>query len=211
MLDAVVRALRHGRHADALSTLDAALASPLPPDLEGRARGMRAQALFALGRLNDAKLEVRHAMRVARALQDQTGLDQLRGLNGQIYAALAAEAEQARLRAESAAQDTLTLDQLLAAATTDDERAHAWVLKARTAPDTAWVQGALERVDGLACGVKPRVILRLELAERDPERRAHWLEQARALADRAEEFQLLAAVAQTARRLGVQLSPPRFA
>jgi hypothetical protein len=211
VLEAVVRALRHGRHEDALALLDTGLASPQPPETEGRARGMRAQALLSLGRLQDAKLEVRHAMRIARALGDQAGLDQLRALNGQIYGALAAEAEQARLRAESAAQDTQSLDTLLAAATTDDERAHAWVLKARTATELSWVRDALTTVDALDCGVKPRVILRLELAERDATGRADWLEQARALADAAGEFQLLAAVAQTARRLGVQLAPPRFA
>ena len=92
-----VSAMERGDAEAALPVLEEALLDTnVPPPVRARVLGLNAQALLMLGRLDHAKMAVREALRAARELGDARGLQQLRGLNGQIYAALAQHAEQQR-------------------------------------------------------------------------------------------------------------------
>lgn len=186
----------------------------LSPAHQGPALGMHAQALFLLGRLQEAKPVLRGAMRIAKARGDLPGLEALRGLNAQLYAQLQEEAEQTRLAAEEAGRMAIPLEQLLAQAKTPQEACVAVVAKANAlagAGDPDAVGLALEgweRADKLAPGfVRERVLARLCQAKANPAQAEAYLNAARELADKNSEPQLLAAVMQAARAQSVVFAP----
>ena len=175
---------------------------------------MHAQALFLLGRLQEAKPVLRAAMRTAKSRGDLPGLEALRGLNAQLYAQLQEEAEQTRLAAEEAGRMAIPLEQLLAQAKTPQEACMAVIAKANAlagAGDSGAVGLALEgweRADKLAPGfVRERVLARLCQAKANPAQAETYLNAARDLADRNSEPQLLAAVVQAARAQAVVFAP----
>ncbi len=213
-LDRAVAALRHGRADQAEAILAAVDPETLPPAHQGPALGMRAQALFQLGRLQEAKPVLRAAMRVAKSRGDLPGLEALRGLNAQLYAKLQEEAEQTRLAAEEAGRMAIPLEQLLAQAKTPQEACTAVIAKANAlagAGDPDAVDLALqgwERADKLPDGfVRERVLARLCQAKANPLQAETYLTAARDLADKNSEPQLLAAVIQAARGQSIVFAP----
>ena len=213
-LDRAVAALRHGRADQAEAILAALDVDTLPPAHQGPALGMHAQALFLLGRLQDAKPVLRAAMRTAKSRGDLPGLEALRGLNAQLYAQLQEEAEQTRLAAEEAGRLAIPLEQLLAQATTPQEACTAVIAKANAlagAGDPGAVGLALEgweRADKLPQSfVRERVLARLCQAKANPAQAEAYLNAARDLADKNSEPQLLAAVVQAAKAQAVVFAP----
>ncbi len=213
-LDKAVAALRHGRADQAEAILAAVDPATLPPAHQGPALGMRAQALFQLGRLQEAKPVLRAAMRIAKSRGDLPGLEALRGLNSQLYAQLQEQAEQTRLAAEEAGRMAIPLEQLLAQAKSPEEACLAVVAKANAlagAGDPDAVTLALEgweRADALPPGfVRERVLARLCQAKANPAQAEHYLNAAREIADKNSEPQLLAAVVQAAKQSSVVFAP----
>lgn len=215
-LDEAVAALRGERFGEALVTLDDALvASALPEAARARALGMRAQALFGLGQLDQAKDALVVALRAARARGDAEGVTQLRGLNQAIYAALAHRSEQARLAEEEAARLALSLEALLESAQSPEERVMALIRKANQAadegvPDPPLARRAVTEADALPRGIREQVLARLCLARSCPQEAARWLDDARDRADDADEPNLVGAVASAARAMGVRFAERVF-
>ncbi|MCK6520715.1 hypothetical protein L6R49_04660 [Myxococcota bacterium] len=216
LLDRAVEALRGEHHGEALLALDAALtADALPPAARARALGMRAQALLGAGQLDLARETLVMALRAARALGDAEGVTQLRGLNQTIYAALAHREEQARLAAEEAARLQETLESLLEAAQSPEERVMALIRKANQAadhgaPDLPLARRAVAEADTLPQGIREQVLARLCLARSCPEEALAWLEDARDRADDADEPNLVGAVASAARAMGLRFAERVF-
>ncbi|MCK6514643.1 hypothetical protein L6R46_06265 [Myxococcota bacterium] len=215
-LDEPVEALREERFGEALFILDVVLmGDSLPEPARARALGMRAQALLGLGQLDRAKETLVLALRAARALGDAEGVTQLRGLNQAIYAALAHKSEQTRLAAEEAALLEASLESLLAAAQSPQERVMALIRKANQAaehnrPDVPLARRALEEADALPHGIREQVLARLCLARTSPQEAARWLSDARDRADEADEPNLIGAVASAARAMGVRFAERVF-
>jgi hypothetical protein len=216
LLNHAVDALRGERHGEALLALDAALSGDaLPPGARARALGMRAQALLGAGQLDLAKDTLILALRAARALGDAEGVTQLRALNQSIYAALAHRDEQARLAAEEATRLQESLESLLAAAQSPEERVMALIRKANQAadhdaPDLPLARRAVAEADALPGGIREQVLARLCLARSCPEEAPRWLEDARDRADDADEPNLVDAVAGAARAMGVRFAERVF-
>ncbi|MEY3211332.1 MAG: hypothetical protein RIT28_1813 [Pseudomonadota bacterium] len=215
-LDDAVAALRGERFGEALVLLDAALmANTMPEPARARALGMRAQALFGLGQLDAAKDALVLALRAARTLGDAEGVTQLRGLNQTIYAALAHRSEQTRLAAEEAALLQESLERLIEAAQSPQERVMAVIRKANQAadlgePDVPLARRAVTEADALPQGIREQVLARLCLARACPEEAARWLDDARDRADDADEPNLIGAVASAARAMGVRFAERVF-
>jgi hypothetical protein len=215
-LQAAVQSMERQQPEEALPALEAALEDPqTPPEVAARVMGLRAQALLMLERLNDAKLQCRDALRAARTLNDTRGLQQLRGLNGQIYAALAHAAEQRRLHDEERAAMGRSLEELLGEATDDAARAMVYIRRASFLADEGDdVQARASATEGLrraetAGGVRERVLALLCMARVDRHQAERCIRAAHAVADEAEEAQLIAAIARAARAEGVDLFSPR--
>lgn len=210
-----VAALERGDAEAALPVLEEALLDTnVPPPVRARVLGLNAQALLMLGRLDQSKMAVREALRAARALGDARGLQQLRGLNGQIYAALAQHAEQRRLRDEERAEMGRSLEALLGDANDDAARAMVFIRRASFRADEGDEAGALaDAEEGLrrareAGGTREKVLGLLCLARVARERAGSLIREAHQVADAAEEAQLIFAIARAARAEGVDLSPP---
>lgn len=205
--DAAVAALRGGRPEEALGPLEAVLAAAPPPALEARAHGLHGQALLGCGRVEEARAAVQRAMRLARARGDASGLEALRALNGQVYAELARRDEQRRLAEAEAAELAAPLPELLAQAQTEEERVMVLVRKASALPPAEGLPLAEEAAAaaGPTLSVRARVLSLLALARCDPQRAPGALERAMALADEADEAQLVAAIVAAGRAAGVDL------
>jgi len=211
-LQAAVLAMERGDAATALPTLSAALVDPgLQPEIRARVMGLRAQALLMTGELEQAKVQVREALKAVRQLGDTRGLEQLRGLNGQIYAALAQAAQQARLHDEERAAMALSLEELLAQAPNDAARAMVFVRRSTFLADEGDDEAALEAaLEGLrrsrsSGGPREKVLALLALARLQRHRAEALLKEAHRVADDAEEAQLIAAIARAARSEGIGL------
>lgn len=207
-LDQAVRALRTGRWGRGRELLEVLLAEPQPPTVEGPLRGMLAQALLELDRCEEAKDELRHALRIAKALGDQKAIDQLRALNGRVYAQLAHEREQARLAQAQQAELQRPLDELLARASTPAERCTVLLGKANAELDLDLALRAREEAEH--AGPREQVLARLCLARLQPRRAEAMLREAHRIADTHEEPQLVAAIAQAARAAGVDFATHLF-
>lgn len=192
--------LQRGEAAGALAALDA-LGSQTGPD-EARRLAWRAQALRALGRAEEGAREVIAAIRVAKALGDAPAVAELRALHADLARSVAAlRAAEAGARADQAlaAQDDADLD-------ADARLRKALVLHA--AGDVAAAARLARAVAAEAAGPKEQVLARLALARIEGDATA--LHEAHALADAADDQNLLTAVAQTARQLGLALAAPEF-
>ncbi len=207
-----VLAMERGEAETALPTLTAALVVPeLQPGIRARVMGLRAQALLMTGQLEEAKKQVREALKAVRTLGDTRGLEQLRGLNGQIYAALAQAAQQARLHDEERAAMALSLEELLAQAPDDAARAMVFVRRSTFLADEGDDEAALEAaLEGLrrsqsSGGPREKVLSLLALARLQRHRAEDLLREAEQVADDAEEAQLIAAIARAARAEGIVL------
>jgi len=156
----------------------------------GPVAGLLAQAVFEQGRAEEARDLCRGAMRIAKAAGDLRGLEQLRALNGRIYARLAEHTLE-----DSPPPELDGVDLLLHRA------------QQTQGPEAAALAGeALAQ----ASTVRDRVLSRLALVRAEPERAEEHLREAHRDADEHEEPQLIAAIAKAARRAGVDFGTHRF-
>jgi tetratricopeptide (TPR) repeat protein len=214
---AAVEALRDRQPGEALVCLDDALAGGLAPELEARARGMRAQALLLLGRPEEARDAVNAAIRAARALGDSEGVQQLRALSGQIHAALAGEAAREQGRKESARVAATPLRELLDPEAPPLEQAMSLLKKADAEIDAGrpgagafLAARALDLARAHGEGVREQVYALLTLVRARPEQAEALLAEAWEIADRGDNQAMVTAVAQAARSAGVPLAPHIF-
>ena len=191
----MVAALRQGRPEDVLrdapSTLEAVADEPL---LTARVHAWLAQAHLATGDLVEASRAARAAITAAKAGGDTAGVEQLRGLLGQITLARQAAATQANepppLPDTPVARASAALD-----AGRNDE-GEALALTARAAA----------QADGDA---REEVLALLALA-RVPHRTREALLAARDVADDSDDMNLVTAVAHAADAAGLPFPPKVF-
>ncbi len=212
--------LRAGDHAGVLVAA-AMLPLPLPPAQLGRVEAWRAQALRALGRVEEADRAVLEAIRAAKADGDAEAVRQLRELQSSIVASLAAKRHADAARAADARLAVLEDDVLLADCGDEAARADALLRRANARSDAGRVEDAasdLARASALAerAGeVRPRVLVllaqaRLTRVTGDEAGAAVHILAAHALADASDDMNLVTAVAQAARAAGVRLGRPTF-
>ena len=218
MTDASLRegyaALVAGDPSGALAVLDA-LAPTGRSGFDARLSGYRAQALEALGRLEEAERAAADAVRIARMAQDGDGLAAFRMVHQRVLGGLAA----VRLGEQERVRDAVLVDQDEEAGIADLEggaRA-AWLLRRAGAlldagrPDDA--RAACRRAFGEAAAAgdpREQVFALLTELRIDPEGPLLKLARAHAIADRADDMNLITAVAKAARALGVRLPTPEF-
>ncbi len=197
-LAATYTALLAGKHEDVLAT-------PLPPEgTAERARllAWRAQSLRALGRPRAGAMELIQAIRITKALGESQATEELRALHAELSRSVAAleAADKARLADASLVDtpaDALDSDTLLRKA-----QAHADAGDDVSAIHVSRL--ALER----AADARAKVLAHLALARFTREPGA--VHAAHAVADHADDPNLVTAVAQAARALGVKLRGPSF-
>ena len=199
-LAAAYAALQAGNAAEALGLLKA-LPTPDPAD-QARAHAWRAQALRALGRAEEGAREVIAALRIAKARGDADGVAALRALPTDIARSVA----RLRTAEEGQRRDQALLDIDDAALDTDGRLRRAFALLAAGRKREA--STLVRRVAIEATELRDQVLSRLALARVDDDDAA--LHEAHALADEADDHNLLTAVAQTARQLGKSLRRPEF-
>lgn len=207
-------ALRAGDAAGALAALDGV--KPTTPANQARVAAWRAQALRTLGRVDDAERAVAEAVRLAKAAGDVDGVKQLRELQASILASLAATRTAESERAKDAALADTAMLALLSGAADGAERAARLVRKAGALLDG----GRRDEARRVACiavdearaadAPRERVLALLALARIDPDHAAARILDAHAVADAANDENLVTAVAHAARAAGVRLPPPEF-
>lgn len=203
---ALMRAWEHlkaRRWADAVAALPDAH-EPERPGAMARLHAFRAQAHYELGRMTDAEREVTAAARWARAEPKQPGLASVRELRTRILASLAAQQTADRERAADASLADRPDDALLA----EPDGAALLIRKAHALADggrRAEAYATAARVWSTpGAPLRERVLAALTLARCDDDPRA-WLHAAHAAADRADDQNLIAAVARAARIAQVTL------
>ncbi len=197
-LAAIYAALLAGRHEEVL-------AAPMPPGGSAdraRLHAWRAQSLRALGRPREGAMELIHAIRITKMLGDSQATAELRILHADVSRSVAAlDTAEAARRADALLVDTpadaLDSDTLL-------RKAQAHVDAGDDVSAIHMSRLALDR----AADPRAQVLAHLALARftRDPE----WVHAAHAVADAADDQNLLTAVAQAARALSVRLRGPSF-
>lgn len=212
-----VAALRAGRPAQAVERLrpvwedpDLAAAEDLR-DVRARVGSLLSQALLEAGHPAEAEHFCRDAIRLLRSLRDRQGLDEVRGLQDRIVAALAQDAEQIARRAEQERIAATPLAELLPGAEDDAARADILVKKAHALGDVgkpeeaaALAREALVLARGLD-DVRIEVLAHLALGRADPEHATEHHHAAYHRAERADEFNLVSTVAAAAKSAGVTL------
>lgn len=214
-IHAAYTALREGRFQDALDALDA-LALADRPGAQGRVHAFRAQALEGLGRVEEAERQAADAVRFARKAGEDEGVAAVRALHQRLLQGLAAKKAAA---AESAADAPLadTPDEVLLARTEDAAaRAALLVRKANALVDAGRRDEAVSVIHlavswaRRASDPREEVFARLCEVRATPGEAARILAEAHAVADTADDFNLITAVARAARAAGVRLAPPTF-
>lgn len=204
-------ALQAGQWAQVLTHLEGVTyADPL---LMARVFAWRAQSLDALGRRTEAEAAILAAIRSAKAGGDADGVRALREVQARILASLAAEQVAEAERAKDRALVDQPIAEVLSGAT-GGERAARLVRLA----NGLWEVGrheearqrAMEACTEARAAHDPReeVLARLSLARMDtpaPHILAAW-----AVADQANDPNLITAVAHAAKAAGVRLVAPGF-
>jgi len=211
-------ALCAGDHAGVLARVDA-LPDGLAPGERGRAEAWRAQALRALGRVEEADRAVIAAIRAAKADGDVEGVRQLRELQASVVASLAAQRHAEAARAADAVLAEMDDATVLAGANDEAARADALLRRANARTDAARIDDAaadLARAQAHAEASgdpRARVLVRLALARVAVARGADpgaLVREAHVLADASDDMNLVTAVARAARAAGVVLVAPGF-
>lgn len=212
-----VETLRARRFVEACEALlevasapDLAAAADLV-DVRARATTLLAQAMLGAGDLDAALPWLDEAERLLGGLGDRDGLAEVRALRRQRDDALADRARKAQAAERLARLAETPLDALRARAPSPHALLELLVQKANAEveagrPDAA---AAIAR-EGLDLAlrldsVRGEVLARLTLARAEPSSAAEQLEQAWRRAERADEFNLVGAVARAAELAGVAL------
>jgi hypothetical protein len=220
-LAAGVAALRQQRWSDAEAQLrpvyqDAELAAAADlSDVRARVCSLYAQAALEAGALDEADAACRQALRLLRLLRDKAGLDEVRALQDRVVAALVERREQeARLAEQRRVAETPT-DELLAEATTPEQRMELLVKRAdalgavqRAAEGVALASEALDLATRHA-DTRWTVLAHLSLLRLRPSHAQQHLWAAHACAEAASEFNLVSMVARAAELSGTALPVQR--
>jgi hypothetical protein len=180
-------------------------------DIRARVASLYAQALFETGDVHGADKVCRQAIRLVRKLRDKEGLQQVRSLQDRIVGTLAHDAEAAARLAEQQRVASTPLDELVASASTDEERVAVLVRKATAHCDVGELdEGGLLAQRGLDDATVLghatwQVMARLALARARPSEALEHLVAARQTADEASEFNLISTIARAADVCGVEL------
>jgi tetratricopeptide (TPR) repeat protein len=213
-----IEALRQGDHELAIAAFSIALATDLTESLAARATSLRSQSHMLHGDLSAAMVDWREAWRLVSVLQDPVGEKALKGLRAQIGQARAAKNAQQTQQAQSKNRLKANLEEQLAQLeSTEDklnllvETANAYIDCGQGQVGLTHAQSALEQAD-LAISPHPRiqVLARLCLLRVMPERAEELLEAALEIADDANEPQLVAAVARSAKSTGYEFKALDF-
>lgn len=212
-------ALRGGRHAAALALLDG-LSFPDRPAAAARVASFRAQALDGLGRLPEAERAAAASVRLARAAGDDDGVATTRALHARLLASLAATESATRARAADVPLADTPDDLLLASAAEGtpgtSPRAAILIRKANALADAQRTDEALrtarraEEEARLAGDPRETVFALLCQLRVAPADATPLLHRAHAVADAADDMNLITAVARAARAAGVVLAAPGF-
>ena len=199
-LHAAYARLRSGDHAAALELIEAM--GDLSAEEAARVHAWRGQALRALGRPAEGARAVIDAIRAARAVGDAEAVETLRALHAELAAsAAAAQAAESGRRADawlvSAADDSFDADTLI-------RKAGALHDAQQFAAAAACLDLAAER------STSPREAVLVRLARARLTRDPAEVYAAHALAEAADDQNLITAVAHAARALGVRFAPPSF-
>lgn len=210
---AAFEALRREAWAEALAHAEA-ISAPDRPALAARAAAYRAQALRELGRLEDAERAAADAVQLAKRAGDTSGVSQLRVLHASILQGVTAT----RLAAQEQARDAPladTADEVLLAPHRGPDRAAALVRKACALADAGRRDEALAAAarageEAHRTGTPREEVLALLCAARVADDPAASIHAAHAVADAADDMNLVTAVAKAAKAAGVTLAAPRF-
>lgn len=217
-----VDALRTGRPADAVDALSPVVADPAlaaAPDLvdvRARVLVLYAQALVDSGRYNEAKAAIPEALRAVRRLDDDAGIAAVKQLQARLVRDIADDHRRASEAIERAKVARTPIDELLAAATSPEQRGEVLVQKANAMIDTgSLVEGGAYADEALALAVaagnvREEVLARLSIARARPDEAATHVGAAFACAERAGDFNLVGTVARAAALHGVPLPAKRY-
>lgn len=185
------------------------------PGFDARVHGYRAQALDALGRLEEAEREAAAAVRIARRAQDADGVAAFRVLHQHILGGLAAVRIAAQERARDA--ELVGADPELALRDLEGGARAGWLIRRAGALLDAGrrdeARATCQRAEAeAAAAADPReqVFALLAGLRVDPEAPLVRLARAHTIADAADDPNLITAVAKAARALGVRLPSPDF-
>ncbi len=206
-------ALKRGDWAAALAAAERVTA-PDRPALEARAAAYRAQALRELGRVEEAERAAAGAVQLAKRAGDTSGVSQLRALHASILQGLAATRAAEQERAHDARLADVP-DDVLLGELSGAERAAALVRKAGALADAGRADEAIAtatnaREEARRAGAPREEVLALLCMARVAPDPAPPIHAAHAVADAADDMNLVTAVARAARAAGVPLAAPRF-
>lgn len=186
------------------------------PGAQGRVHAFRAQALEALGRLDEAEREAAEAVRCAKRAGEEAGLAAVRALHQRVLQAIVARRTLEMERKSDQALLDLTDAELAAREEDDTRRAAALVRRAgalcdagRPAEATQTIQLALSHARAAGSPREEVLALLCALRASPPSAEALILD-ALAVAYRADDHNLLTAVARAAAAAGVRLPAPTF-
>lgn len=186
------------------------------PGAQGRIHAFRAQALEALGRLDEGEREAAEAVRCAKRAGEEAGLGAVRALHQRILQAIVARRTVEMERRSDQALLELSDAELVAREEDDARRAAALVRRAgalcdagRPAEATQSIHLALSHARAAGSPREEVLALLCALRASPPSAEALLLD-ALAVAHRADDHNLLTAVARAATAAGVRLPAPTF-
>nr|MBA2319948.1 hypothetical protein [Deltaproteobacteria bacterium] len=180
-------------------------------DVKARASSLYAQALLAAGRPAEAWRWSEGALRLAKSLGDEAGLAEIRTLHQSIREALTSAAQQRAAVEHGRRLAERSVEEILIGLGSAEERADALVKKAnaeidagRPAEGAEIARRAVEEAAS-AAAIAPEVFARIAIARAAPAEAGAQLLAAWRRAERANEFNLVGAVARACELLGVRL------
>jgi tetratricopeptide (TPR) repeat protein len=180
-------------------------------DVKARVFSLLAQALMHDGQTQQATVWIRKALRIVRALKDKDGLAEVRNLQSDVMASIMAEQQEQLRSRELLALASLSIDEVRKRGDGPAQQA-SWLIKKANAEieasrcdvALAVAQEALGLAE-LAQDVREQVLALLSAARAAPESAHGHLHQAWQVAERANEFTLIGAVARAAEASDVTL------
>jgi len=210
--------IKSGSHDTACRNIKAALEMGLDVATEGRAYSMLAQSQLALEKYDDAKGSLRKSIRRAHDVGDKEALPALHQMMAEISGGQAKENILTSRRERQNEVAETSLDSLLEETSDPNERLDVTLEKA----DSLTIGGEFEQAIELAKSVledaqsddiqstRHQVLALIAIANATPENPGPTLERARAIADSANEFNLVTAVVKAANSLKHSFSAKVF-
>lgn len=218
-----VEALRAGKPAEAVEALgpvyaDVELAEATDLiDIRARIASLYAQALLDLSRWDEAQAPLADAMRLAKRVDDEDGVDAIKLLQARLVQALGERHRRANERKQHENIVKTPIETLLAGDKTPLQTADVFLRKATAHVELGEAELAesfAERALAIALAenaVREEVLSRMMLARAAPSRAAAELAAALSRATTAEQFNLVGGVVKAAELSGVELPRQLFA